>query len=386
MKHNYSILIIILFLLPGCALFKKTDNLTAVGCNEEWTEKLKTSVSKSHEKIIQCLQANKRDADAAAFKTLLSQKNISLLCESSSKNQMVSAEYPGAKNFPGLKFNTTKIDKVEKNAKLDNGIFHESIHWLGYKHYQDVDLSYIAETCCLDHSDTRLNKLAKQSCELFKYQKNDWQKPQYITELTRSLTPFGRGFVGVHTSISAAAQIGRNSANIKLIYPVLFAPLEEVNSSLLGSKMSRAEIAKHADSNSIVYALILNRLVSKSSDEKLLRRSVALSRTLARRFYAKSADLEKLQYFLNVAEVIEAVIVKNPETLTEAWGKLKSRSEYMCRDLKKFESDSIEDLLGYASPYLFDLKNQIPPGDFYEMATYWDNPCDLFKAESKTHE
>ena len=84
---------------------------------------------------------------------------------------------------------------------------------------------------------------------------------------------------------------------------------------------------------------------------------------------ASPIDREKVQFFAKVGDSIEAVLFKKSADLTKSWDAVKSRAEYVCRDLKKDEITSINELLGGVSYYVFEMKNEIPAGAMFDIAT-----------------
>jgi hypothetical protein len=73
-------------------------------------------------------------------------------------------------DFPLLVFNLAPSQSKEANQST---FFHEMIHWLDYVHYQNVDVTYLAETCCF-HS----GEIQEKACQLLETE-SDWLSEAY---------------------------------------------------------------------------------------------------------------------------------------------------------------------------------------------------------------
>lgn len=368
-------LILVIF-LSGCAIFnthvKKINNLN---CEKEEFKLIQEKLDLAHRQVLSCFSNNKRTADFNNYKNIVDTKEINIKCDPARNVQLASADGPENRKFPQMTVYTHKL--VEKNTTAyENSFFRESIHWLGYRKYADIDVSSIADMCCLDHGDKKLNDAAKSSCEMFRFEKKDWTSPAYIRELTRNLELFNHGEESLRTSLAASINASRSNQKSDQVRRILFAPLEEINTAALKANLSRQKIRElSSDLGDITQGIVLASIVNRTTDKILKKQSSRYLQKLVSRFYSNPIDKEKVLFFNTIGDSIEAVIFKKPEDLTKSWDLLKTRAEYVCRDLKKNETDALNELLSGVSYYVFEMKNEIAPGAMFDIATNWSNPC-----------
>lgn len=253
------------FFLVGCS----SKQIVTQNCNNEFDKTLKVGFFAASSEINTCLAKFNRADDLKLYTNLLKRK-ITITCDpSTTATNLAIAETNTSPDFPGLKVYTSKFNN--ENV-LQNTLAHESLHWLGYEHYLNYDLAYIAEMCCLDHKDKFLNEIGQQSCALLTYKNEEWKNPKYISDLTKYLGFFGRSFIGVRTSINAAIYAKQSNYPDEYIAQILEAPTLIVTD---GFDSNNATIKKYfSKSPDVTQAIVIAYLIGKSKapfTEKLIQ-------------------------------------------------------------------------------------------------------------------
>lgn len=367
-------------LLNSCALFSKKAKFVNQSCPEENFYALTEVANKSFEKLKTCLQANKHAEDAANLQQITNSNSpITLRCEQKSKNLSVVIDAKNSKTYPSFNLNFNNYQKSQENFEKE--FFHEASHLLGYEHAQGFDLSEIAEMCCW--TNERTAALNKKSCELFNYTNSQWTQISYLKEFNESSVAFGNINLAVRTSLSASAYHAKRK-DYPSAQAAALSLLKPISKKYAKTKLSRAELRELKKETGVVSTLIISKLgfVSKNTQDLVASRQI-YNQTKSN-FYTAAIEDEKLQFFENISETINNLISLNSQDFIKNWGNLRDRSLYICRDLKENELSSLESILNSYNPLIFSLKNEIPAGEFYEIATYWSKPCDLQKSYKST--
>jgi hypothetical protein len=92
-------------------------------------------------------------------------------------NANAIADIPGDPHYPGMEINI-RGDAIT-GGKASATAFHEMLHWLGYKHSDGTDVTYLVSLCCApDGALDSQRKSKKSACELL--QKNpEWTSAEY---------------------------------------------------------------------------------------------------------------------------------------------------------------------------------------------------------------
>lgn len=357
----------LILILQSCAIFSsKLKNLNNSNCESSEFAIIQQKLNDAHRDVLKCFEKNKRVEDFNAYKDLTSKKDISIKCESAKDPQLVSS---GKDLKKPLQLNVYTYRLIEKPQQIyEKAMFRESIRWLGYQPFQNVDVPGIAEMCCLDD--------VAASCQLFRYSKKDWATPAYLKEYSQSLNSVGKIQTGIRTSIEAGVFANRNRQSSDQVRKILFSSLETLNSRGLVKKMSRSEIKNYSPQlGAVAQGIVLASIVDRSPEKSIKNQSSKYLNSLISRFYSNPIDKEKILLFNNIGQDIESVIFKDPAGLQKSWELTKERSEYVCRDLKKTEIFALNELMNDVSYYLFEMKNEIPAGTMYDIATNWSNIC-----------
>lgn len=372
--------IALVILLNSCALFSKKAKFTNLSCPEENFSEFTQIANQSFQKLKTCLQANKRDQDATALDQITNANTpITLRCEQKAKNISVVIDSKNSKTYPSFNLNLNSYKKSKE--AFEKEFFHEAAHLLGYEHTQNFDLSEIAEMCCLPIEKTAA--ISKKSCEIFKYNNSQWTQSAYLKDFNESLIDFGNANLAIKTSLAAAVHHSKRKdySSAQAAALSVIKPLSRIYAK---TKLSRSQIRDLKKETGVVATLILSKLGFASQNNQDLLTSRQVYNQTKLNFYNTAIEDEKIQYFNDISETLNNLMLLKSQEFLKNWIRLRDRSLYLCRDLKENELNSLEAILNSYNSLIFTLKNDIPAGDFYEIATYWSKPCDLQKSYKST--
>ncbi len=274
------------------------------------------------------------------------------------------AEHPDSVFFPGLKIFTGIYNKDNENSQLQAILAHESIHWMGYEHYKNFDLSYVAEMCCLDHKDDFLNEIGQKSCEMFKFKNKEWTNPEYVGNLTKNLGYFGRHFVGLATSFAAAIHSKQLNVPKKDIFKIFeytaFAYAD-------GSDSDDPKTTKYyASSPDVTQAIVLAYLTENQES--------TFNKVLLKKYFNNKN--KTLRFFRLFSQTISHLIFGSNSDLIQSWLKFKNYEKEICPNLETYEKEALAEMAFYTYENLFDkIKTEGATLDELRMLTDWTKIC-----------
>ena len=376
MLTNISKAILICLALNSCALFKKNSKYLNQSCPDEKFLELTEIAEESFVKLKSCLQKFKRDQDVFKLEQIATNnKAITLRCEQKNKNIHVLIDPKNAKSYPSFNINVNNYSPTKEVFKKE--FFHETAHLLGYEHAQNFDLTEIAEMCCW--SNEKNLKISAKSCDLFKYSNSQWVELAYLKQFNESLFDFGNVNLALKTSVAASVYHAKKKDYLNSQAAIL-SLLKPISKNYTRPKMNRQIVRELKKESGVVTSLIVSKLGFASNNSQDLISSRQTYNALKKYFYNAPIELEKLNFFEDISQTINSLMLLNSTELIKNWIKLRDRGLYLCRDLNETELSSIEAILSLYNPLLFSIKTEIPAGEFYEIATYWSKPCELQKS------
>ncbi|MBN23158.1 MAG: hypothetical protein CL678_17870 [Bdellovibrionaceae bacterium] len=194
MKAHFSLILISLISTLAHA------DLDLSGCRdpEIGIPELRKDIRRSRYRGSKCLRRYGWNEQAEALKNIWNHKQVKFKCDipGGSVRLKKAGMYPVGISHTVKAISTSKNDPdfpaVLLNSKdylfrswriKQSRIFHESIHWLGYKHFDQFDLPLFAQACCFGVEDRETTQLA---CEfLSQKEKNiDIESEKYLSTLT----------------------------------------------------------------------------------------------------------------------------------------------------------------------------------------------------------
>ena len=207
------------------------------------------TLSRSVENGLKCLNEQgdrgKKDAGRllALFDERIKQRPIKIFCGTTGSStggnwltrEKVNADHAGmafepeSEDFPGFHINLDKMDVSHSAERKRRLLFHEMLHWLGYRHTSDFDVPYIAGACCF-------SKKNEDACALLK-EFPDHQSYEYLKRFAQVLDKSETSVLrAVDASIKAA--VDKKNGNLLMATPeAFFGPDYE---RFLGQILARA--------------------------------------------------------------------------------------------------------------------------------------------------
>lgn len=362
-------------LLNSCINFNFLSNKNNyIDCDKKTINEIDSHISDNKILVSACLKKHNRLQDLDKFEAI-SHQAIQIKCERRADTFLVLSQHNT--NKPNFNLNLAQLSKSPVE-KIKAEFFHESLHWLGYEHAKGFDLTNIAEQCCISNTSQSAVP-SREACHLLKYSNSQWVTVEYLAEYTEFALQNGFEKLALKTSINAGLQWLKQNKPENM-YEAINVVVTKLNRINLKKSFSRIDRKKLENSSQISQSLILLQLLKQSQQEKLIKSALNTYQTLAQRFYPYQFGKEKLLLFSEISNTLNSLLKKDGVSLAENWNKLKFRTEYLCRDLTTSELQGIAELLSYFNLEIFEIKSQIPAGEFYEIATYWTNPCDLHKS------
>ncbi len=344
------------------------------GCSEAYENRLKVLISESIQIGSTCLVkiGGDRKSDAQALEKLISTQDINLRCNNELDPENIA--FANSKEFPGMSINTNFLSASEL-TELKPVFFHESLHWLNYKHYDGVDVPYLAEACCFEVEGMAKNQSKALACSMLNLKSEAWTTPSYNENLTTVLSNFGRGFIGLRTAWNASIYLNRHKSSKNAYLSVLYASLKALNRGFYESKYTQSNDLLWIKTENPTYGVIVGNIVQQNSDGGLKRDASAYIKSLQNRFFIenKHDKTVKLDFFYSLSQSLSGLLTANSAVIVEGWEKLSLMAYEVCPKLSKQEQSAIENILAATHLAVFDLKNELP----VYILKQWRKPCGL---------
>lgn len=348
-----------LFLFVAClfilVLTKKTRiryaNLTAqnVNCSKEDFRALANDLSLATDQVLLCLQKYDRHDDAANLKKLLIEKPVNMQCVDNQMSYLAMAHTGPDPLTPGM---SVQVNKFRKDVTLLRNSFmqtlaHESIHWLGYYHYADVDWSYIAQYCCLP-SEKVYAGAQERACKLFRYQnKSDFFAPSYLRDFNSLMIfvdHFDIGFATILKSASKAAPVfEQRTLSADRVDRILDAPIaayiEDLNSHKDGNEFS------YKLKSELVYTMILTRILRHSNFEDIALLNQRRQDAVMARFFGLTQYFDERDSLNLIGDFLEPIIRDQGLLVNYRLKELIQKNKAICDSLDVHEVYIVNSIL-----------------------------------------
>ena len=360
--------------LSGCSFFKDNSRFRNHSCQVDFSKKIQNEIDSVAQQYLKCLKENNKTSDLSWFQNVMNgtATQINIRCDVRTNDFIVLAEKKGSRYYPGFNFQN-KLSLADSNIQsVRNEIFHELSHWSDQGHFKGYDLASVADACCLDSSPSSLRK--SHACKMMKYSDTDWLTSSYQRDYA-TLMSFDGQYSNTYKNYIGAVSALKAVKNNPKIYEILNEILKITEKPYLKSKISRSEKRKKIADINLYQLFIFNLFLGLSQDEKHINASSARFNKLKHDYLSNQIDKDKILIFSDVASIYSTLINSDSDSLRRTWGRLRDRAFTVCRNLNEAQTSAIESILMQISPHLFEHKNNIPAGEFYEMATYISKPC-----------
>lgn len=350
--------------------------INASECSLAIESKFKLLFQESMQMGISCLMkmGDDRKSDALALMKLVSEKAINLRCGKGAGSENIAIAV--AKKFPGISIDPNHLSDLE-SSELKPVFFHESLHWLSYKHFDGIDLPYLAEACCFEYAGIAKNQSKQLACSMLDLRSEAWLTPDYNEKLTTVLSNFGRGFIGLRTAWNAAFYSSKNNSSKDAALRVLYASLKALNRGFYEPNSDQSTDLIWKKTENPTYGIIFGTIIQQASTPDLQRAAIKYVRALRNRFFSenKHNNSLKIDFFSSVSQSLEGLLLANPATIIKGWNKLSRLAHEVCPQLTKEERFALGNILAATYLDVFDLKGKLPAN----LLASWGKPCE-FKA------
>lgn len=382
-KFLYTALVVIGFIFAGCThknsvvLQHSKFRLKNLNCSTAVVQKISQEMPKALNLIEGCFSKYDRGADIKNLKTLLSQKEINLQCAPDKKGALMRAHTEEDPLYPGLSIYGEQFKGDEEELKAT--LFHESIHWLGYLHHRDVDITYISEICCLEHASLDAS-MRDKACRLFRFkEKKDFFNTDYLKEFAEVMSAFGAKAVAVDSAVNAARTIER----LELTYPILHTLIPEFAFFLYPPYVGKISAETVLESSSLTTVVILNQVLTNAPQISLAQEAATHRRNLKKLYYSSAERKPIFTYLTLLGEAFDDANRSRLKKLTASWGKVEEAGKVACPLMQEYEKRAIKDLFFFMGQRVYELvesrKKQINSEAEKSMLTKlndrWYDPC-----------
>ncbi len=285
--------------------------LNCVSAKTEKMEKLEALARKSLAEGLSCLSTYGRSEDVNNL-LRITNKPVTLSCHQMDSDVVAKASAMDDKNFPGIELNPeTYFDDVQVPA---GAIFHEALHWLGYRHFLGVDVPYLAEVCCFEKN----NDLQKLACKMLADKQILWTDPEYIRNFTKVLKEYGLARVGLRTAWKATKKLNGKFSNELISFIFVHASLPQLSSKF------------------------------KTEAEQFL------SEKRSSCFISKKNP--KLEFAKSFGDAVAGVLQSDSHQVDQAWQKLESVSPQVCKSMSKDEKQQLSNAAQIIALRLLEMR------------------------------
>lgn len=317
--------------------YARTINISMAdkSCEASIKKQVVSAFDEAAQKLASCLPLHQRNEDLKKIEEILYKKTINITCESdaASGNAAIATSAKFADAVPEMKINTYAFRESSLNVLADT-LMHESLHWLGYKHYKTYDLPYIATICCGSPKDIHIST-KDLACDLLKLKNDEWKTPNYVRKFSAVMTQFGIQDVAIKTGFYSGYMVNQKEATKEAVLDLLYAPVEEINDLCIQSPQEFCR-KLYQNASSIPIGIIMAYAVDKNSK---------FVKTVAKELYPTKRDKLKLSFFYKVSEVVTHLLFNDTAKLKAAAQRVKDAEAGICPQLKESEIQGVQTLM-----------------------------------------
>ena len=307
---------------------------------------LSTEMAKATSQVLSCLKTYNRVQDAANYQKIIVGQTINIQCVDDKKGSVARAYGEFHPLAPGMSIQMNKFKTQFSYAEFMKTLTHETIHWLRYLHYQDVDLAYIVENCCSAEDTNQGMNLKQKACGLFRFQnKSDFLNPSYIEEINEVLVDTDFERIGFKTVLMSAIQAtttpeyGQKSDRVDRI---LNAPVKLYFENLM---LNEDDNIKSWAKPQLIYYMILTGILKHSKVSDVAATNRFRQQVIIGRFFKTDAGLKKLNSMSLISDFLEPVIRDQGFAVRFMFRNLNRQRDEICSRLDQEEAAIITDIL-----------------------------------------
>lgn len=323
-----------------------------IGCTENDSSRLKKLYYNSYSKGITCLlnQGQDRQDDADNLSKLVQAKDVHIVCEkdASDGDSAHAITNTASPYFPGLELNMKYLNL--KNSKNLGMFFHESIHWLGYKHFEGIDVSYLAESCCFNKNANK-----NSACILFNLNKEEWLTTNYIESFTKIMSDRGYAFIALRTAWNAAVE-----KKGPLLEGGLIFALKGLNNSYDEEYLENNVMINSCTGLLPINTLIYSTALAKSSDSIVKKAAESYEKLIIQKCFSEKRiqNPKKIFFLKSIGKILAGILYKDIDLINKTWNSVSIKQTEICSNFSLDEKMAIGDILQSTHISLFDLHHE----------------------------
>jgi hypothetical protein len=338
---------VLLFLALSCSTTEKARyneieyaNFHLRNCAK--SEQLEFYLKKSLKDGLRCLEKFQSfSQDVFVLKNIIANHQINILCDDNLK-ELARANIKEAISRSNYEIQIDNNASEVTNEQYKEGVFfHETLHFLGYKHFENYDLPYIAEYCCF-HNNT-------EACQLLNTPKDQWQTQDYMNSFTKIMNLNKRGFIAAKTALNLEFQNQDKSDHTFGKYLLSY-----INTN----NFEKLKCGSYREIEYIIFSSFLNR-------------------DLANDTYLKDCkmEMEKIKFLNEFGVILRRLIGQDEHGIKTHWKNISAKEMKICQNLTKNEKLDLNLILKDFHIYFFDLRDKYKLNIPQDLLVHWGETC-----------
>jgi|GEM_PF-6603639 len=261
------------------------------------------------------------------------------------KNFSAHAFDHNSPDFPGLYLNLDDESFAKKPEFAPGVIFHEMIHWLGYTHGSELDMSYLAESCCFTDPKTTSEQSAQtEACQLLK-DNPAFTSEDYHRRFAKVMKSSGLPSIPLQAAWLASQSPQRDAS--PLMASVLSSAQEDLN---YWGKQAR-------EKGDLLSHLILGNAALENIPKKIrAARKMEFQKKIGSLYSTQEVQSQMSDY---LGTAMNAILNRNEKQFVTAWKNFRQIRKEVCSILTRQEKKQIQKTLNLVGVEFFDVKPSI---------------------------
>lgn len=271
------------------------------------------------------------------------------------KDEIARAYTIESPDFPALQLNLDSESLKEKDTQAQQTIFHEMLHWLGYKHGHGVDVTYLTEICCFHSKDDWKNN-RENACQLLK-DNPDFESEEYHRRFAKVMNNNFRSNI----ALDAAWKSIRGRTDTSSLYASVY--------ELANSDRSLFESIQwnYREKGDPLFYMVLARASVGSLPPEKKKAAIAQVAEKIDSVYPNGPIKDAAMY---LGDSLNAIINRNAEAFKSSWAKFEGIKKAACSQMQAHEKEELGKATDLAIVDYFKLK--LPPPSYYDKLK---KPC-----------
>jgi hypothetical protein len=271
------------------------------------------------------------------------------------KDEAARAYSVDSPDFPALLFNLDSKTLGDAEGQAAPTLFHEMLHWLGYRHHHGIDVTYLSEICCFPSADDKTNN-REQACQLLKDNPN-FGSEEYHRRFTQVMDNIYQSDVGIKSAWSAIH--GEKDSS-----PLLSSLLEIADSNRQRYERIHWD---YRDKGDPLYYVVLARASLGNIPSTKKDAAIKQVDEIIDSVYPKGSIRDAAHY---IGDAINALINGNAKAFKTSWAQFERIRVSACSQMNKNEKEELSHATNLAILDLLDAKPSL-----FKYDTRFETPC-----------